>query len=199
MVKFLSNWGQGIIVAVIIGTIIEMLIPAEGGIKKYVKVVIGVYILFSVVSPFIQKIGKVSINNIFNTETYEKMMSSKSNDITKKIEDNNTRTVKDIYIASLKQDIEAKIEGKGYNATDIFIIAADDENYTIEKISLKLNRKKVKEEENKQINSVKINEITIKEKQSKLQKGTIENEELNKIKEYLSKTYDIDEKTIDIS
>ena len=70
MVKFLSNWGQGIIVAVIIGTIIEMLIPAEGGIKKYVKVVIGVYILFSVVSPFIQKIGKVSINNIFNTETY---------------------------------------------------------------------------------------------------------------------------------
>ena len=37
MVKFLSNWGQGIIVAVIIGTIIEMLIPAEGGIKKYVK------------------------------------------------------------------------------------------------------------------------------------------------------------------
>ena len=98
-----------------------------------------------------------------------------------------------------EKDIEAKIEGKGYNATDIFIIAADDENYTIEKISLKLNRKKVKEEENKQINSVKINEITIKEKQSKLQKGNIENEELNKIKEYLSKTYDIDEKNIDIS
>ena len=64
---------------------------------------------------------------------------------------------------------------------------------------LKLNQKKVKEEENKQINSVKINEITIKEKQSKLQKGNIENEELNKIKEYLSKTYDIDEKNIDIS
>ena len=47
--NWISNWIQGIIIAVIIGTIIEMLLP-EGNCKKYVKVVIGVYILFSIIS-----------------------------------------------------------------------------------------------------------------------------------------------------
>ena len=47
--NWISNWIQGIIIAVIIGTIIEMLLP-EGNCKKYVKVVIGVYILFSIFS-----------------------------------------------------------------------------------------------------------------------------------------------------
>ena len=44
MVAFISSWAQGIIVAVIIASIIEMILP-EGSSKKYIKVVIGVYIL----------------------------------------------------------------------------------------------------------------------------------------------------------
>ena len=39
MINWISNWAQGIIVAVIIGTIIEMVLP-EGNCKKYVKVLI---------------------------------------------------------------------------------------------------------------------------------------------------------------
>lgn len=46
MINWISNWAQGIIVAVIIGTIIEMVLP-EGNCKKYVKVVIGIYIIFN--------------------------------------------------------------------------------------------------------------------------------------------------------
>ena len=82
MVNFFSSWGQGIIVAVIIGTIIEMILP-EGSSKKYIKVVIGIYILFTIISPFIQKFSgsKLSAENIFNTEKYEKMMAKGSNTI----------------------------------------------------------------------------------------------------------------------
>lgn len=58
--NWISNWIQGIIIAVIIGTIIEMLLP-EGNCKKYVKVVIGVYILFSIVSPVITKVLEVNL------------------------------------------------------------------------------------------------------------------------------------------
>ena len=46
MVEWISGWAQGIIVAVIIATIIEMLLP-EGSSKKYIKVVVGIYILFT--------------------------------------------------------------------------------------------------------------------------------------------------------
>ena len=39
--EFISSWVQGIIVAVVIATIIEMILP-EGNSKKYIKIVIGV-------------------------------------------------------------------------------------------------------------------------------------------------------------
>ena len=63
MINWISNWAQGIIVAVIIGTIIEMVLP-EGNCKKYVKVVIGIYILFSIISPDINTFCKLFILNI---------------------------------------------------------------------------------------------------------------------------------------
>ena len=43
--EWISDWVQGIIVAVIIVTIIEMILP-NGNSKKYIKVVIGIYIIF---------------------------------------------------------------------------------------------------------------------------------------------------------
>ena len=52
MISWISSWAQGIIMAVIIGAIIEMILP-EGNSKKYVKIVIGVYILFTIISPVI--------------------------------------------------------------------------------------------------------------------------------------------------
>ena len=45
MISFISSWAQQIIFAVIIGIIIQMLLP-EGKSKKYIKIVIGVYVLF---------------------------------------------------------------------------------------------------------------------------------------------------------
>ena len=47
MVNWISSWAQGIVIAVIISTIIEMILP-NGNIKKYVKTVIGVYIVFAI-------------------------------------------------------------------------------------------------------------------------------------------------------
>ena len=47
MIEFLSNWIQGIAIAVIIASIFEMLLP-NGNIKKYVKVILGIYIVFCI-------------------------------------------------------------------------------------------------------------------------------------------------------
>ena len=45
MILKIKSWCEGIIVAIIISIIIEMLVP-DGNNKKYVKVVIGIYIIF---------------------------------------------------------------------------------------------------------------------------------------------------------
>ena len=41
MVSWFSKWAQGIIVAVVISTLIELILP-NGSSKKYVKVIIGI-------------------------------------------------------------------------------------------------------------------------------------------------------------
>ena len=50
MISWFNSWAQGIILAVIIVTILEMIVP-EGKNKKYIKIVMGVYITFTMISP----------------------------------------------------------------------------------------------------------------------------------------------------
>ena len=46
MINFLSTWAEQIIIAVIIATIIELILPNNKN-KKYIQMVIGIYILFN--------------------------------------------------------------------------------------------------------------------------------------------------------
>lgn len=196
MIEFLSSWAQGIIVAVIIATLIEMILPNSSS-KKYVKVVIGMYILFTIVSPIIKKVGGKDINlNTINIEKYEQQISKSDNTISRKFEDNNTRSIKDIYVSNLKADISAKLKEKGYNIDTSDIQIKDDENYTIEKITLKLIKMEQEQEKNNEIviNTVEI-ENTISQKDSK----TLSDDDKQEVKDYISETYDIDKKNINIS
>lgn len=196
MIEFLSSWAQGIIVAVIIATLIEMILP-NGSSKKYVKVVIGMYILFTIVSPIIKKVGGKDINlNTIDIEKYEQQISKSDNTISRKFEDNNTRSIKDIYVSNLKADISAKLKEKGYEIDTSDIQIKDDENYTIEKITLKLIKMEQKQEKNNEIviNTVEIGN-TISQKDSK----TLSDDDKQEVKDYISETYDIDKKNINIS
>lgn len=196
MIEFLSSWAQGIIVAVIIATLIEMILPNSSS-KKYVKVVIGMYILFTIVSPIIKKVGGKDINlDTINIEKYEQQISKSDNTISRKFEDNNARSIKDIYVSNLKADISAKLKEKGYEINTSDIQIKDDENYTIEKITLKLIKMEQKQEKNNEIviNTVEIGN-TISQKDSK----TLSDDDKQEVKDYISETYDIDKKNINIS
>ena len=196
MIEFLSSWAQGIIVAVIIATLIEMILPNSSS-KKYVKVVIGMYILFTIVSPIIKKLGGKDINlSTIDIEKYEQQISKSDNTISRKFEDNNTRSIKDIYVSNLKADISAKLKEKGYEIDTSDIQIKDDENYTIEKITLKLIKMEQKQEKNNEIviNTVEIGN-TISQKDSK----TLSDDDKQEVKDYISETYDIDKKNINIS
>lgn len=196
MIEFLSSWAQGIIVAVIIATLIEMILPNSSS-KKYVKVVTGMYILFTIVSPIIKKLGGKDINlNTIDIEKYEQQISKSDNTISRKFEDNNTRSIKDIYVSNLKADISAKLKEKGYEIDTSDIQIKDDENYTIEKITLKLIKMEQKQGKNNEIviNTVEIGN-TISQKDSK----TLSDDDKQEVKDYISETYDIDKKNINIS
>lgn len=104
--NWISNWIQGIIIAVIIGTIIEMLLP-EGNCKKYVKVVIGVYILFSIVSPVITKVtgSEFRVSDIYDINSYIEASTKSTQDYA---EINKENQIKQIYETNLKKDMKQK-------------------------------------------------------------------------------------------
>ena len=69
MINFMSSWAEQIVLAVIIATIIELILPKNKN-TKYIKMVIGVYVLFNIISPIIKNKEKFSVEK-YNTEKYE--------------------------------------------------------------------------------------------------------------------------------
>lgn len=207
MINWITNWAEAIIIAVVIATIIEMILP-EGNCKKYIKVVIGVYILFTIISPVITKFtGKtVSVSDLIDLSKYveEVKEKEKSQNL---LAQNNETNIKDMYISNLKTDIKSKLKGKGYIVQQINLDVSNDENYTLNKIYLSVS--KIDENENDEntqtnevnkietVNAINVsisNEVTSTE--TKKEKNLLSASEKKKIKEYLSGVYEIQEKNI---
>ncbi len=195
--NWISNWMQGIIIAVIIGTIIEMLLP-EGNCKKYVKVVIGVYILFSIVSPVITKVtgSEFRVSDIYDINSYIEASTKSTQDYA---EINKENQIKQIYETNLKKDMKQKIEEKGYKVKSIFLELANDEQYTLKKINISLSLKEQNTEENdvKIVNEIQISVADNNENQTDDVK--ISYKEQENLKTYLSSVYNLDKKDININ
>ena len=182
MITFINSWIKGIIIAVIISTMIEMILP-EGNIKKYVRTVIGVYIVFAIISPIMTKItGKE-----FKLKTYEFPSAQ-----TKQTTVINTNTyIEKTYIDKIKQDIKENIEKMGYQVYQISIeINNSEENYGQIK-TIKMN---ITKEENK-LSKIEQVEIYIGNKIEK-EIEDIDSAEKNMIKNYLSNNYGVSREQI---
>ena len=218
MLSFISSWAQQIIFAVIIGTILQMLLP-DGKNKKYIKIVIGIYVLFAVISPVIGKSIDLNLDE-FNV-TVE---GAESN-----LDETNQDQINSLYTTNLKQDIILKLKNKGYGCENVEL--QTNENYEVLEISItgiyeveddnensdnKDDSESLKNAQNAKtdndnsqsvksnilnVNSVVINEVQIGQKENNMKeqvvKGIPKSEEKN-LKEYLSETYNVKEKNISI-
>lgn len=207
MINWITNWAEAIIIAVVIATITQMILP-EGNCKKYIKVVIGVYILFTIISPVITKFtGKtVSVSDLIDLSKYvdEVKEKEKSQNL---LAQNNETNIKDMYISNLKTDIKSKLKGKGYTTQNINLDISNDENYTLNKIYLSVSKIDENEEaDNTQTNEISkietVNEVNVSisnevtSTENKKEKDSLSTSDKKKIKEYLSSVYEIQEKNI---
>lgn len=196
MIKFISSWAGGIVLSVIIATILEMILP-EGKNKKYIKTVIGVYILFAIISPIISKVtGKtIDTQRIFEIEDILEQNTIEVSSV------NITNSIEKMYTTNLKQDIKAKIEEKGYqvNKVNVLVETKDEKNYgKIHKITLHISQKKQKENTLTPINKIKI-EIANTNNEIVVEENKMPNYILMELKEYLSGVYDIEKEKIKIN
>ena len=216
MIEFLSTWAKSLGLAIIVISILEMLLP-NNKTKKYVRMIFGVYILFTIISPFIKNKDILDVStDDFNTYIYDNTSNQ--------VEDNQTSMnsrIEEIYIEELEKDITKKIEDLGYQVITCNVYATlsskNEENY-IEEIILTVEKSKEQEtkENNQQqeesiedklveeIQKIKpvnttIGEISRNDKEKKNNEQNISNQDIQKIKKFLKEEYGVEERCLKIN
>lgn len=120
MIDFMSSWAEQIVLAVVVATIIELILPKSKN-KKYIQMVIGIYVLFNIISPVIKNKEDFSIDK-YNLENYE---TSSQNVIDQSSMD---ARIEKIYLEELEDTVTSKFEDNGFEVTKCDVDAVLDIN-----------------------------------------------------------------------
>lgn len=188
MINFLSSWVKNLAVALIIVSILEMILP-NNKTKKYVKMVMGLYILFSIIAPFIENSSKFNIDNLDINSYIEGTATTSS--LSEEVDQTSMdKRLNQIYKEELEKDITQKVEEKGYKVESCKVvthISQKDNDSGIEKITLRISGK-TNDDNQKNANTI---EDTIVKEVQKIQKIDINisgNEESKDNAESITKT-----------
>ena len=209
MIEFLSSWAKSLGVTIVIVSILEMLLP-NNKTKKYIRMVMGVYIVFNIISPFVKSkeifnVNDIDINAYKSTETGSEVDQTSMND-----------RIEKLYKQELEKDIKNKINEKGYEVDKCEVnvkIAENEEQTQITKIKLNIKKseetniqnQKDKSIENKvvteiqKINPININSKNENSKEKSKSKSTVSNSEIQNIKKFLIEEYGVNEKCLEIN
>lgn len=138
MIEFLSSWAKGIGLSIVVVSILEMLLP-NNKTKKYIRMVMGVYVIFNIISPMIENKELFDVNQI-DVEAY-----STATKITEEVNQTSMdERIQELYVQEIEKDITKKLEEKGLNVTKCKVnaqISSEEEETKITKIKVALERK----------------------------------------------------------
>jgi len=199
LIKFINSWAQGIILAVIIATIIEIILP-EGKNKKYVKTVIGIYILFTIIYPLINKLTKTNINILIENTT--KQMSTYQENNSLKIDTD--KYIESTYKKKIEEDIRKRANEKNLNITslNVYIETEDENRYgMLNSLVIKVEKNETSKKNNNvnQIKEVNISKDVQSNEIIENKDKTVTEKEINEFKEYINTTYYLEKEKIHIN
>ena len=215
MVNFLSSWVKTFGLTVVIISILEMLLP-NNKTKKYIRMVMGIYIIFTMISPFISNKEILStfssIDNIENIDLNEYSKNQTSMD----------KRLEELYQDELQKDIIKKLNEKGYEVKNCKVkvsISDKEEETQITKIKIDANKLEKSDEniandsnetekiENRivaEIQKIKPVDASISKEKKQEDNSKNDTEDLNKtdiqnIKKFLIEEYEVNEKCLEIN
>lgn len=193
MINGISSWAEQVIIAVIIGTIIEMILP-KGNTEKYIKTVIGIYILYTIISPVIGaftgkdlKLAYSDYEEYFNYTDEQEVVINEVNNV-------DTNIIENTYKTEIERQIKNDIEGMGFKLNAISLEFNMQEG-NIKNVNLVIDRKEKETESNR----IAINNIEIGKSENKIEENNLTRQEIEKIKEKLKEDYGIDKEEIRIN
>ena len=208
MIEFFSSWAKGIGVTVVIISIIEMLLPNNNS-KKYIRMVLGIYLIFNIVSPLIKNKDILNVNNINLNET---TISTSSEEVD---QTSMNKRIKKLYEQKLEKDITKKLKEKGYEvklcSVTTQVSTNENEETKINKIKVRIdktidtNKTEEKNTESKIVTEIqKIKKIDTnigedKHENEKQENKNIDKSDIQNIKNFLINEYGVNENCLEIS
>lgn len=212
MIEFLSSWAKELGVTIVIVSILEMLLP-NNKTKKYIKMVLGVYVIFNIISPIIQN------KEIFDLDELD--LSDYQTAETSAIDQTSMdERIEELYIQELEKDVTKKVKEMGYEVTKCKVeaqISDKEENTKISKIKLKIEKSQEKREEEEKDNitedrivseiqkikkvdtTVEIEKNEEKTENEKENRTTITKVDIQNVKKFLIEEYGVNEKCLEIN
>ena len=205
MIACFSEWAKNLTLAVVIVSLFEMLLP-NNKTKKYIKVVMGLYILFNIISPFVKKDFSFELENVIENSKSKTVSTEEVNQTSM-----DTR-LKQICKEELEKDITKKVEEQGYVVENCNIDIKIEEETNIEKTTLKVKKlnEEIKKEEKQKQNDIQQKLVKEVQKIKKVQIGESKQEnknvdenlsaqDISNIKNFLIKEYEVNEKCLKIN
>lgn len=206
MIEFLSSWAKGIGVTIVIVSIFEMLLP-NNNTKKYIRMVLGVYILFNIIAPVVKN------KEIFNFDNFD-LETGQIKETSVVDQTSMNERIEELYEQEMVKDITKKLKEKGFEVTSarVYTQIGDSENETkINKIKLKIEKSDKKMETEEKQNTVENKIVTEVQKIKKVdtaietnkneenKRNSVTKEELQSIKKFLIEEYGVSEKCLEIN
>lgn len=196
--EFFNDWAINIVTAVAIATLVEMILP-DNTSKKYIKIVTGVFIVYTIIFPVITKVSNTDITSSFDSN---KILQTSSDEY--KMNDfsiNTSSTIEKIYEENLEKDICSRLNEKGYVPEFVIAKVSSNGSYDIELIKIKIKEKSEELKNKKQVCSivqtVKIISINISGQEQK-NDVVISDSESNNLKDFISATYGVSKEKINV-
>lgn len=191
MINFFSNWIEQIAIAVILASIFEIILP-RGNIAKYIKIILGVYVVFNIISPFIDSDALYSFDKSSIENYAENFDINSNNDINQESMD---KRLESLYIEQIETNVKSKLGELGYVTLKCNVEAVLDTNKSdsgIKRIDLIIREKQNEND----IPKVQVNEINI----GNILRfnSDVNNERIKELKKSLSEYYEVDESVINI-
>lgn len=184
--NFIREWLKDIVVLFVIISLVELIIP-KGNMKRYVDFIIGIVIVFTVISPF-TKMFNFDINLDKEIEKFS------NNIVTKEGVKTQNKQIEEIFKKSLAKDIEEIVsENTNYKIKDINVVTKPDEQnlLLIQNISIILDTENKSNEKEIKVEKVRIGNEAIP--------VSSENDDFVELRELILKYVQIDEKKLIIS
>ncbi|CAK7015001.1 stage III sporulation protein AF [Tissierella sp. P1] len=196
-ISFISTWLKDIVVLFILISIAELIMP-KGNMKKYINMVIGLLIIFTIISPF-AKLLKLNFNfeqSVFNYSKPNIFDNEQNNELYTQQE----KQIEKIYKEKISKEITGLIEEKtDYRVVDIVVGIIDkEENYgEIDYLNILVGEKEEITDKSK-IHVGKVKTIEIQNNIKDIKSLDEDYKDLTDLKDLISNNYLVDKDRINI-